>query len=84
MGITEILEDVLPIVRKAAPLLCAAINSKLGFVACGVVAAAFGTDANDYTELAKKLSNDPDLYAKLAALEATHGAWLSALEKNQK
>jgi hypothetical protein len=82
MGLTEIFQDVLPILQKAAPLICNVINSRTGFIACSVMAAAFGTSADNYAELAKRLSNDPDLYEKLAALEATHGQWLHNMHVN--
>jgi hypothetical protein len=72
-------KDVLPIIFRAAPLLSALIGSPATGVIIGLLGAIFGQDPCDHCALAEKLKNDPDLFAKLQALEATHGDWLKQL-----
>jgi hypothetical protein len=71
--------DVMPIMIKAAPVIASYIGSPLTYVILGLLAAITNCDATNHEEIADKLENDPDLYAKLANLESTHAEWLNYL-----
>lgn len=80
MNLKDVFSDTLPIIQKAAPIVCASLSSPYAKIACAILAAVFNANANDHVETAKKLSDDPDLYAKLSQLEGTHGDFLKSLD----
>ena len=71
--------DVLPIIYKAAPLIGTFIGTPATSVILGLLGALTQSDPCDHCALAEKLKNDPDLYAKLQALESTHADWIKKL-----
>lgn len=72
--------DVLPIMKRAAPVLSQYIGSPLTYVIIGLLAAIAETDACNHEQIADQLQNDPDLYTKLEKLESTHAQWLNYLQ----
>lgn len=80
MNFPSIFAEIWPVLQKAAPLLCASLDTPIAKVACGILAVVAGANPHDHEEIADKLSNDPDLYTKLSSLESTHGEWLKYLE----
>lgn len=73
--------DVQPILNKAAPILAGYIGSSATGLILGLLGAVIGCSPCEHCELLEKLKNDPDLYAKLQALESTHGKWLENMAK---
>ena len=74
--------DIMPIMYKAAPIVAGYIGSPITYIIIGLLAAVTQCDACDHEEIANKLQDDPDLYAKLEKLESTHAEWLNSLQKN--
>lgn len=73
----EIFCDILPIIERASPLIGSLIGSPATGTIIGLLGAIAGENPCNSAELANKLKNDHDLYAKLVNLEATHGKWIS-------
>ena len=73
---TEIFCDIMPIVEKAAPVIGMLLGSPLAGTIVGLFAAIVDGNPCDPQQVAQKLKDDPDLYAKLAKLEASHEKWL--------
>lgn len=71
--------DIMPIIEKAAPLLAPLLHDERISLVAGLLGLLVNCNPNDYNELAKKLKDDPDLYAKLKNLENTHSEWLGKL-----
>ena len=67
--------DILPIISKAAPIISAYIGSPATGVILALLGAITNTNPCDHCQLAEKLKNDPDLYAKLQLLDTTHADW---------
>lgn len=74
--------DILPIMSKAAPFISSLLGSPITTVVIGLLAAIVPCDACDHEKIACNLHKDPDLYAKLERLEATHAKWLKELHKD--
>jgi hypothetical protein len=73
----DVFENVIPIMQKAAPVLCSAlVHGKLSPVICGLLGAIVDTNPLNPENIAKNLMSDPDLYAKLSKLEETHKDWI--------
>lgn len=72
----DVFSDVMPILFKAAPIIAGYIGSPATGVILALLAAITGASPCDHCEVAKKLKEDPDLYAKLQNLESTHAEWL--------
>ncbi len=68
--------DTIPVIQKAAPTISTLLGSPLTGTILGLFAAIVGANACEPHEIARYMKDDPDLYAKLARLEATHGPWL--------
>ncbi len=78
-AIRDAFADVLPVLFKAAPILAGFIGSPATGIFLALLAAITGCDPCDHCALAKKLKDDPDLFAKLASLDSTHGEWLKKM-----
>ncbi len=75
----DLFSDILPILYKAAPLISVYIGSPATGVILALLGAITNTDPCNHCELANKLKNDPDLYAKLQQLDSTHSEWIKKL-----
>lgn len=76
MSFDELFCDILPVIEKAAPVLSSLTGSPLGGIIFGLLATLVDANACNALEVSKKLRDDPDLFAKLAKLEASHSTWL--------
>ena len=73
---SEIFCDVLPVIQKAAPVISTLLDQPIIGIIVGLFASLVGADACKPPEIAAAMKDDPDLYAKLAKLDQTHGEWL--------
>ncbi len=74
----DILCEIMPIIEKAAPLIASLVNDNKLSVVFGLLGLLVNCNPNHHDELAQKLKDDEDLYAKLQKLEETHKDWLHA------
>ena len=68
--------DVIPVVQKAAPTISTLLGSPVTGMIIGLFASLVGENACDEHQIASAMRDDPDLFAKLQKLEATHSKWL--------
>lgn len=72
----DLFSDILPIISKAAPIIAGYIGSPATGVILALLGAITNTNPCNHCDLYEKLKNDPDLYAKLQQLDATHSDWV--------
>lgn len=75
----NIMQDIVTIVSKSAPLLGTALGSPLAGMALGLIAHLFGVNSNDQNAILSALQS-PESAAKLQQLQNEH---LEALEQIQ-
>lgn len=68
--------EAVPVLEKASPLIAELLGTPIASVIISLLGAIVNCDPTDHPQLVKKLNQDPDLYAKLTNLEATHKKWL--------
>lgn len=66
------LDDLISVVGKSAPLLATVLGSPLAGMAIGLIGNLFGIDPKKTDDLAKAIKNDPEADAKLKKLEYEH------------
>ncbi len=69
--------DIMPIIEKAAPLIAPLLHDERISIVVGLLGLLVNCNPHNYEELAQKLKNDPDLYAKLEKMNTTHADWLN-------
>jgi hypothetical protein len=81
-GMREVFKDALPIIKKFAPTIGAAIGGPVG-VATGYIlpllATAFDSNTSDLKHIADTIINDPLAADKLGALEHEHCDFLCSM-----
>lgn len=73
--------DIIPVIQKAAPAIGTLLGSPATGIIIGLFASLVGADACDQHEIAAKMRDDPDLYAKLNKMELTHAEWLKSVKR---
>lgn len=68
--------DIMPIIEKAAPLIAPFLHDERIVLVVGLLGLLVNCNPDNREELAQKLKDDPDLYAKLEKLNTTHSEWL--------
>lgn len=67
--IGKALEDVLPFIETAAPVVATAIGSPMAGTVIGLLCNAFDANKNDLPQLAANINSDPDAHVKLGTVQ---------------
>jgi hypothetical protein len=85
IAVSEVFNDVMPIIRKASPLLAGLIGGPAGVVLSHIIpilADAFEAHPDNLKELVDNILKDPDAQKKLCKIEGAHKDKFAALADN--